>query len=358
MSLDFNAPHQKGHSFAGQTFVRELQQTILHTKKFPRKAMELVPKSVLPHGWLIPQLLQLDLYTWQRWAYWIACMERGELIEAPVPQIPWLTGHDQCHSTPAMKMLQRCLDSIPRSGGWQTWSGWTYFNYFMDWLLYAFGYAGQREPPPEPMGCDGASSRLYQTFCLESMLAWPYDYWGDLLAENKHGQAVGFYPTPLDVALLMVKFLFPPGGDYRTQTLCDPCVGTGRFALVASNYVLRIYACDIDLTVIKATLVNGYCYAPWLVKPFPFLDADLVNPAYSAEMSEAMIKAGSGKPGVARYYANTEHDSENQWRVEPIKKRRYVSGESPPVTFEEVFRIPQVPSVLPAISDEIAVETP
>jgi hypothetical protein len=23
---------------------------------------------------------------------------------------------------------------------------------------------------------------------------------------------------------------------------------------------------------IKATLVNGYCYAPWLVKPIPWLD--------------------------------------------------------------------------------------
>ena len=164
-----------------------------------------------------------------------------------------------------MKMLQACLDNIPLSGGWQTWSSWTYFNYFMDWLLYAFGYPGQRDLPPEPMGCEGASSRLYQIFCLESLIAWPYDYWGDLLAENRHGRELGFYTTPMGVAILMTKFLFLPGKDYRKETLCDPCVGTGRFPLVASNYVLRIYACDIDATVIKATLVNGYCYAPWLV---------------------------------------------------------------------------------------------
>jgi len=32
----------------------------------------------------------------------------------------------------------------------------------------------------------------------------------------------------------------------------------------------KIVWCDIDPTVIKATLVNGYLFAPWLVKPFHF----------------------------------------------------------------------------------------
>lgn len=42
---------------------------------------------------------------------------------------------------------------------------------------------------------------------------------------------------------------------------------------------------SIDGTVIKATLVNGYLYAPWLVKPFPFLDGANVDPNQGASVT-------------------------------------------------------------------------
>lgn len=351
MNLIPDPPGQNGHPLTGRPFIEELRQTILRQKKYPWQPKELNPAPVLHWGWLVPELLRIDLHTWQRWGYWIVCMEKGELIDAPIPQITWGTDQD----TPALKMLQACLDSIPRSGGWQTWSGWTYFNYMMDWLLFAFGYAGQRELPPEPGGCEGASIRLYQIFCLESMLGWPYDYWGDLLAENRHGKSLGFYPTPMDVAQLMIQILFLPGDkDHRTTTLCDPCLGTGRLPLAASNYTLRIYGQDIDATVIKATLVNSYLYAPWIVKPFPFLDAELLDPAYSASISNALTKVGSAKPDAARYLAGTEYDRENQWQFEPIKKRRRISGEPQPATFEDLFRVrPEEQPPIPEIVDSI-----
>ena len=62
------------------------------------------------------------------------------------------------------------------------------------------------------------------------------------------------------------------GEDCRAKSVCDPCSGTGRLLLAASNYSMRLYGVDINRTVIKASLINGYLYAPWLVRPLPFLD--------------------------------------------------------------------------------------
>ena len=60
--------------------------------------------------------------------------------------------------------------------------------------------------------------------------------------------------------------------DSRTRTVCDPCVGTGRMLLHASNRSVCLYGQDVNPTCVKATLVNGYLYAPWLVIPFPWLN--------------------------------------------------------------------------------------
>ena len=49
----------------------------------------------------------------------------------------------------------------------------------------------------------------------------------------------------------------------------EPCLGTGRMLLHASNYSLRLHGMDIDQTVLTAALVNGALYAPWMVRPFP-----------------------------------------------------------------------------------------
>ena len=104
--------------------------------------------------------------------------------------------------------------------------------------------------------------------------------------------------------------------------------------LVASNVSVRLFGQDINPTVLKALLVNGYAYAPWLVRPFPFLDADLLDPARSAALSDEMTEIGLKRADVAGYLAKTEHDADEQWRFEPLKKRRYPAGSS----FEDRYR--------------------
>jgi hypothetical protein len=286
--------------------LQELRRLISEAK--PRQPTQLEQPAKLSHGWLLPCLLHADNFLWRRWHHWLETAVAGKVI-APIPPIEW-----QRHDL-GFKILDRCLSAISKHGDWRGWGSWTAFDYFMDWLLYGLGHRGQNEPPEEKVEFRGASDRLYQVFNLETLLAYPHDYLGDILAENHHGRHVGFYPTPMHVCEFMARMTVG-GEDARTKSVCDPCVGTGRLLLAASNYSYRLYGCDINPTVIKATLINGYVYAPWLVRPFPFLDAPLCEPSQSENVSDA-IAAQTNLQG-------TEHDSTEQWKFEPIKKRRKI----------------------------------
>lgn len=284
-----------------------LRHSILNAK--PRKPQPLVAPLKLEHGWLLSFLLLAEDSLWGRWDHWYQLMQAGRII-GPIPPIDW-------ESNPAARrMLEASLNSITTHGSWQGWGSWQVFDYFMDWLLFGFGHRGQPSLPAEPADFAGASERLYQVFILETLLAWPHDYLGEILAENRHGQHLGFYPTPMEVARLMAVMTLG-GEDARTKSVCDPCVGTGRLLLAASNHSYRLYGCDINPTVIKATLVNGYLYAPWLVRPFPFLDPHNCDPAAIQTVSDSIIQQA-----CPEQLNLTEHDLDPQCRFEPIKKRR------------------------------------
>ncbi len=55
----------------------------------------------------------------------------------------------------------------------------------------------------------------------------------------------------------------------RTRSVNDPCVGSGRMLLHASNHVLRLFGQDIDSLAIAMCKINGALYAPWLSFPLP-----------------------------------------------------------------------------------------
>ena len=84
------------------------------------------------------------------------------------------------------------------------------------------------------------------------------------------------------VCEMMVRMQIADCEDMRDKTVCDPALGTGRMILCASNHSYRLYGQDINQTVIKAALVNGYIYAPWIVRPFPFFKDVAPEPAVAA----------------------------------------------------------------------------
>lgn len=304
----------------------------------------------LKHGWMLPALLHLDECLWGRWEYWTRCYEsNGELPTQPIPRIEFLS----LPHVATRRMIEASLDCIPQHGSWRTWGGWSYFDYLLEWLLFGLGHKGQSQLPAEPIGCAGASDRLYQIFALDALLLWPHDYWGDLLTENAFGRSQGFYPTPHPVCEFMTQMVCDPNRDMRTETVCDPCVGTGRMLLHASNHSLRLYGMDISETVCKATLVNGFLWAPWLVRPIPWLDPELAaisRPAHDGdsesnsasnrvaaniaanhsinysinhiaqELSDLMTN--SAPAHAQSYLQDSEHDPDKQPALAPLLKRR------------------------------------
>lgn len=252
------------------------------------------PKAPMPgtqghaeRGWLLPILSGFDTLLWGRWHYWEKTMMTGALLDEPIPQIEWV----EDARTPARKMWEAALDCVPSHGQRKSMASWEHVNYALDWVLYGFAHESQPEAPPEPHGCEGASDRLWQVFCLEAAQLWPHDYLGDLLAESKHGRGSGFFPTPMSLVGYMTQLTFEARGDVdrRREKTRDPCLGTGRFLLEASNYSLRLYGIDIDRTVLKAAVVNGYLYAPWLVRPFPFLRELADDESAEAEPGVQMV---------------------------------------------------------------------
>jgi hypothetical protein len=220
----------------------------------------------MERGWLLPFLLMTDDAIWGRWDHWARTRLNGRMLDEAIPKIEWAgEGRNGCR-----KHVEHCLNNVTRHGHWQGWSSWQYMDYFLDWLLFGFGHLTTM--PDEPLGCEGAAKRLYQVFTLERLQAWPHDYFGEIMAENQHGRHLGFYPTPMNVVEMMTRMNFSDGGDMRDKTVMDPCLGTGRMLLCASNYSYRLYGVDINPSVIKAALVNAYIYAPWMAKPFPFWD--------------------------------------------------------------------------------------
>src|SRR5919197_878659 len=59
------------------------------------------------------------------------------------------------------------------------------------------------------------------------------------------------------------------GRDLRLTSVCDPCVGSGRMLLHASNFSLCLFGQDIDPLAVAMCKINGALYAPWLSFPLP-----------------------------------------------------------------------------------------
>lgn len=110
------------------------------------------------------------------------------------------------------------------------------------------------------------AEHLYRALHLGRLQAADCDLFGDLLSEFGH-QGAAFYPTPMEVCNLMFAMVQSQDAtkDARLESCCDPCVGTGRMLLAASNMSCNLYGADIDGLLVNACAVNMALFAPWAV---------------------------------------------------------------------------------------------
>lgn len=259
--------------------------------RFPHIGDDVNPWRV--RGWLLPHVM--DLLPPEtgigrgRWAYWLRCIADGRLPDEPLPRVEFRC-HEDASRTAAGKMLAKCVSIIEEMGGrWRSEAT----SQLIDWLAFALHVSAE-----EPRLPDELQERLYRHggFCLDPMLEEPADYFGWLLSECKgRGKdPAGFYPTPMSLVLTMAATTFPEGEDCRRMTVCDPCVGTGRMLLVASNWSMRLSGQDIDRRCVLATLINGALYAPWLAFPLPDGMFNVPEEDHAAAAVGAFDQAGQG----------------------------------------------------------------
>ena len=295
---------------------------LLHFRKQPykhKKKQALIPnlKRDLKPGWLLTILAQIDRCLWGRWDYWALCQAvpshawmrwqtepmlailenrkpenlpkfviEETLPAEPIPQIEWQ------HSPVAEAMLDNTLNCIPQHGEWKTRSAWEYLDFFLNWVLFAFGHPAYKILPKEPAGCEGASMRLYQMFDLSILMLYPEDYMGRLLPQicGKTAQkSSGFYPTPLALCQLISKLI---SGDKteRISSFNEPACGTGALMLTQSNYCLSGVGQDVARTLLKCALFQFYMFSPWLAVPIWWLGQTdlLIGNTLSSDRPQSM----------------------------------------------------------------------
>lgn len=209
-------------------------------------------------GWLLPYLYIVDSMFSRRWMYWTEVLLTG--VAGPIPQISFTEPRDK----ETLEMLGDCLDVRFSTGGDMGFTG------FLEWVLWGFGDPDGRNDHVN----DRTNEALYRKFNLGLLLKHPSDYLGYIKCENRGRwkDPLGFFPTPHHVCELMARMTY---GDQdpekmKCTSVCDPCVGTARLLLHASNFSLNLMGNDIDRGAVLASKVNGFLYVPWLVKPYPF----------------------------------------------------------------------------------------
>lgn len=256
----------------------------------------------LKSGWLFPYVAKIESLFWGRWQYLLECqlipdniwtawqmqilatgkknipdyVIENTLPDRPIPQIEWQQDQE------AIKMIENCLNLIPKYGDCRTISSQKYLEYFLDWLLFGLGHPGYQKEPKEPSDCKGASMRLYQYFDVAYLLANPYDYFGLIIPEligKWTRQKTGFFPTPMPVCQMISTIITPETLTKidRIKATYEPCVGTGGLLLVHSNKSLQAIGQDINPLLLKASLIQFALYAPWYYQPIWWLaETDLI----------------------------------------------------------------------------------
>jgi hypothetical protein len=230
----------------------DLAAFVLEHQRLPRLGDTPAPWHY--RSWLLPYVIRLHTIVpavADRWGYHLRTLAAGQLLDEPIPQITF--------GPPDVKVYA-LLREWPRLIGYDC-GGWSDFRTLLDWLCWGLGLADE-----EPSISEASHEKFYRAVDLRPLLERPYDYFGAHVAANRGTgwNPTGFYPTPHDVVECMMRLTMHDAGkegrDPRTCKVCDPCCGSGRMLLHASNHSLSLFGQDIDPLAVSMCLVNGALY--------------------------------------------------------------------------------------------------
>lgn len=283
------------HSLIGQSCAHEAEVFTFFKQhnRLPRLGDDRSPWTY--RGWLLPYVILMHEHipaVADRWGYHLRTLEAGKLLDEPIPRIAFGDPDKRVYT-----LLQDWSRLIGRDCG-----GWSDFRTLLDWLCW--GLALEKE---SPRISSETSEKLYRQVNLQPLLEQPYDYLGEFVSMHKSSgwNPTAFFPTPHPVVELMVQMVRHEGNDKsrdpRSHSVNDPCVGSGRMLLHASNYSMHLYGQDIDSLAVIMCLINGALYAPWISFPLPdsIFCAQLLSPGSMMAMPAepiSSVRAGKSQP--------------------------------------------------------------
>jgi hypothetical protein len=236
-----------------------LGRFLLDAGRLPAVTDEVKPWSY--RGWLIPyiQLCEEHPGVSPRYGYVLRTVDAGRLLDEPIPQCEFVGEHAK-EAQAGMKMLTDAIKIIDARTGYSR-----SIDEFCRWLGFAVGVTTESSTLDTEV-----QEQLYRHWDISKWLLSPTDYLGEYMAENNHGKAGGFFPTPMTICTMMAKMTHNDDRDHRAELAMDPAVGTGRTLLAVSNYNLRLFGQDINWLCVLAARINLAIYAPWHLIPESF----------------------------------------------------------------------------------------
>lgn len=201
-------------------------------------------------GWARFRLALFDLSP--RWQWWALVLLTKRLPPLPYPKIGFATQFPD-HAGP-MRMIRECLRPPDAR-----------FEDFLDWILFGCGGFDTKQLP---RGLTPSLARHWEaTFDLALLLREPGDwlghYYETVVASPSMKSSTGFFSTPMSLCHLMVE-LHRPG---LMDSVHEPCCGSGRMLMAASNYSINLSGTDINPTLVKICQANAWLYMPSVVLP-------------------------------------------------------------------------------------------
>lgn len=189
-----------------------------------------------------------------RWQ-WLSQMHFEQKVPtAPYPIVRFVDDHDRR----GWRLVHDCLKPFSDVG----------LDELLQFVLHRLGHGGHKVLPSSIRA--DHMEHWEAAFDLATSVSLDRDLFGDYLAESMgklKRDGTGFFATPMSVSMMIAEMTLTRADRFSTVT--DPCVGTGRLLLAASNFSLCLYGQDINQTAIRATLVNMALFAPQVWFPPP-----------------------------------------------------------------------------------------
>jgi len=215
-------------------------------------------------GWGALRQTLFDLS--DRWKWWSWAMLYKEIPTIPYPKKDFALHFDS--SAPPYRLIEACVKPFPYDRN--------AFENLVDFLLYGFGDSDIKSIQHIP----GEQIKHFNdTLDLGIFYRYPGDYWGHYLEmgmSHSMRSGTGFFSTPPSVCQMMVEMTIPDDPNNITRSFCDPCAGTMRMGLFASNKnLIMIYGMEVAYSIHKIAKLNAFLYLPPSAMPCKEIESKL-----------------------------------------------------------------------------------